>query len=197
MKIILVRHGESDWNLEGRVQGQQGGPLNKKGLEQARKAGLWLKNENIVAIYSSDQERARQTALEIAKFHKAPVRCTKTLRESSLGELEGIPLQEYRRIRDKSGLPKHLYKAPGGGENYIDMQKRVKRFLAVLKKKHSKQTVLIVSHKLLTRTLISVLTGTRISDAPEIEQHNAAINVIELNPGQKPKVHYLNSTEHL
>jgi len=195
MRIIFVRHGETDWNLEGRVQGNANVPLNRKGLEQAKRVAVRLKNEKIDAIYSSDLERARQTANEIAKYHKAKVRCSKFLRERKFGELEGMLNSGYKKIRDESGLPKYLYRPPGG-ENYPDLQKRAEKFLAAIKKRPG-QNILVVSHGGVIRTFISVLTKKHISLAPEIEQRNTAVNVIEIRRGSPPKVHCMNSTEHL
>jgi len=196
MRIIFVRHGETDWNLEGRVQGNANVPLNRKGLEQAKRVAVRLKNEKIDAIYSSDLERARQTAIEIAKYHKAKVRCSILLRERKFGELEGMPAQDYKKIRDETGIPKYLYRPPGG-ENYPDLQKRAEKFLSMIKKKHPGQNILVVSHGGVIRTFISVLAKKHISCAPEIEQRNTAVNVIEIRRGSPPKVHCLNCTEHL
>jgi broad specificity phosphatase PhoE len=196
MKLILVRHGETEWNVRHRVQGEADIPLNRKGLGQARKVGLRLKSEQIDIIYSSSMKRARQTTNAIVKFHKVPVVYSDMIRERRFGKLGGLPSEEYRRIREQSGLPFHLYRPPGG-ENYVDLQKRVRRFLATIKKKHGKLTVLVVSHGGIIRTTIATLTQRPLASVHEIEQHNTAVNVIELKPGSPPKVHYLNSTEHL
>ena len=196
MRLILVRHGETEWNIRNRVQGQKGVPLNRKGKEQAKKVGLRLKNEQIDAIYSSDLTRARQTAAEIAKFHRVPIHYDRLLRERSFGKFEGMLVNEWRKIRDKSSLPAYLYRPPGG-ESYVDLQKRINKFLTSIKKKHGKHTVLVVSHGGVIRTFITVITKRPLASVHEIEQHNAAVNMIELKRGYSPKIHYLNSTEHL
>ncbi|MCJ7817197.1 MAG: histidine phosphatase family protein [Candidatus Aenigmarchaeota archaeon] len=196
MKLILVRHGETEWNVKGRVQGQADIALNRKGLEQAKKVGFRLKKEPIDVIYCSYMKRTRQTAASITRFHKVPVIYSNLIKERNFGKLEGMHTDEYRRIREESGLPFHLYR-PLGGENYIDLEKRVKKFLAMIKKKHSKQTVVVVSHGGVIRTFITVITKKPLAAVHEIEQHNASVNVIELSPGRQPKIHYLNSTEHL
>jgi alpha-ribazole phosphatase len=197
MKLILVRHGETDWNVRRIVQGHKGVLLNKKGIEQARKVALHLKKEKIDAIYSSDLKRARQTTVAIAKFHKVPVIYSRLIRERKFGDMEGISIEEYRKVREKSAVPKYLYRPLGGGENYIDIRKRVNNFLSMLRKKHGKQTVLVVSHGGLIRTIVAILTKKPFEDIYEIEHHNASVSVIELRRGSPPKVHYLNSTEHL
>jgi broad specificity phosphatase PhoE len=196
MRLILVRHGETDWNVRHLVQGHKGVPLNRRGLVQAKKAALRLKAEPIDVIYSSDLKRARQTALEIAKFHKATVRYTRLIRERKFGKMEGISQEEYWKLRDGSGLPKYLYRPPGG-ENYMDIRKRVRRFLAMIRKRHGKQTVLVVSHGGLIRTIVAIVTKKNFREIYEIEHHNASISIMELRRGSPTKIHYLNSTEHL
>lgn len=197
MKLILVRHGETEWNVRHLNQGRIDIPLNKKGREQARKLALHMRSDSIDIIYSSDLKRAKHTALEIAKFHKAPVRYSDLISERKFGKMEGMLREEYKKIVEKSGIPAHLYRPPGGGENYIDIRKRVRKFLAMIRKKHSKQTVLVVSHQGIIRTFITILTKKPLSSIYEIEQHTTAVNVIELRRGYPPKIHYLNSTEHL
>ncbi|MCX6814963.1 MAG: histidine phosphatase family protein [Candidatus Aenigmarchaeota archaeon] len=196
MKLILVRHGETEWNATGRVQGEADIPLNRKGLEQAKKVSARLKTEPIDIIYSSSMKRARQTTEAIMKFHKVPIRYSNLLRERKFGKLGGMPNEEYRRIREKEGIEFHLFRPPGG-ENYVDLQKRVKKFLAMIRKEHGSQTVVVVSHGGVIRTIITILTKRPLANVHEIEQHNASINVIELRSGSPPKIHYLNSTEHL
>jgi len=196
MKLILVRHGETEWNIKHRVQGSRDIPLNRKGLEQAKKAGLRLKNEPIDIIYSSGMRRAMQTAAAIRRFHKVPVRYSSLIKERDFGKLEGMHRDKYRRIREQSGLPFHLYRPPGG-ENYVDVSRRVRKFLAMIRKKHSRETVAVVSHGGIIRTFITLITKRPLVNVHEIEQHNAAVNIIELRPGSPPKIHYLNSTEHL
>ncbi|MFP3880348.1 MAG: histidine phosphatase family protein [Dehalococcoidia bacterium] len=91
MKLILVRHGETYWNAERRVQGGDSDiELNDIGLEQAKKLATFLKNDNIVAVVSSPLQRAAATAEAIAKQHKLPVEVAEGLREIRVGELEGI-----------------------------------------------------------------------------------------------------------
>ena len=197
MKLILVRHGETESNVKELVQGHTPVPLNEKGLLQARKVALRLKKEPIDVIYSSDLMRARQTSTEIARFHKAPLIYSKLIEERKFGKLAGLPRDEYKRLRDSSGLPKYLYRPPEG-ENYTDLSKRVKEFLSMVKKKHGRQNVLVVSHGGIIRTFVALLTKKAFEDIFDIEVHgNTAVSVIELKPGLPPKVHYLNSTEHL
>jgi len=86
MKIFTVRHGQTDWNLQRRLQGHTDIPLNETGLEQARRIGLRLSAEKIDAIYTSDLIRAEKTAEAINGHHNAEIFTTTALREASLGK---------------------------------------------------------------------------------------------------------------
>ena len=197
MKLILVRHGETDSNVQEIVQGQLPVPLNSRGFEQAKKVGLRLKTEKIDVIYSSDLKRAKQTAAEIARFHKIPLIYSVLLRERKFGRLEGMPSEEYKKLRASSGIPRHLYRPPGG-ESYSDVSKRVRGFLSMIKKRHENENVLLVSHGGVLRIFVALLTKKPLKEVFDIEAHkNTAVSVIELRRGSPPKIHYLNSTEHL
>ncbi|MEM5812715.1 MAG: histidine phosphatase family protein [Candidatus Aenigmatarchaeota archaeon] len=195
MKLILVRHGETEWNIKHLVQGGADVPLNRKGREQAKKVSLLLKKEPIDVIYCSPSKRTRQTAAEILKFHRVPVFYSSLIKERSFGKMEGMHRDEYRKIRESSGVPAYLYRPPGG-ENYADVQKRVKRFLSLIKRKHKKHTVVVVSHGGVIRTIVTTLEKKPLERVYDIEYHNASVSVIELD-GKTLKIHYLNSTEHL
>jgi len=91
LKLILVRHGETYWNHERRVQGGDSDiELNDNGLEQARRLAAFLANEPIIAIFSSPLQRAIATAEVIARHHQLPVEVDQGLRELKVGELEGM-----------------------------------------------------------------------------------------------------------
>jgi broad specificity phosphatase PhoE len=196
MKLILVRHGETEWNVKHRIQGESDISLNKKGRKQAKRVGLLLKKEPVDIIYCSPARRARQTAAEIRRFHRVPVIYSSLIKERNFGKFEGMHRDEFRKIREESGLPAYLYRPPGG-ENYADVQKRVKKVLSTIMKKHGSHTLVAVSHGGVIRTLVTVLAKKPLASVYDLEYHNASVSIIELRPGSHPKVHYLNSTEHL
>src|SRR5258706_8667142 len=100
-RLCLVRHGETAWNAEGRVQGQLDIPLDATGLAQARAVASVLKNESFAAIYSSDLTRARQTAQPAADVLKKNVALTEYLRERHYGAFQGMTYTEAsERIPD-------------------------------------------------------------------------------------------------
>ena len=96
-KLILVRHGETEWNKDWRYQGQADLPLNKEGRRQALKLAKRLKEEKISAILSSDLKRAYQTANIIAKSHHLRVKKRTALREINYGVFEGLLLEEVKK----------------------------------------------------------------------------------------------------
>ena len=105
MRLILTRHGETEENKIGIMQGHLPGKLSAEGIEQAQKLALRLKDEKIDFIYSSDLARASDTAKEIASFHPhAPIKFVEDLRERNLGEFQGkkkstMPLKSIMGLR--------------------------------------------------------------------------------------------------
>lgn len=190
MRLILVRHGETDENAKEIVQGHTDTLLNEKGKEQARKVSLRLKDEKIDMIFSSDLRRARETAEEISKFHKAPVKISKELRERNYGSVELKFVREYSDILEKSGKARYAFK-PEGGESFPDVVERAKRFLEKIQKYEGK-TVVIVSHGGFIRMLLSLLTGKSMEEAGSIKIYNTAVSIIEAD-----KEHIINCTKHL
>ena len=159
MKLILVRHGETYWNEERRIQGGDSDiALNDTGLEQARKLATFLQNERIIAILSSPLQRATATAEVIASHHQLPVEVDQGLRELRVGELEGMSvsnlgitfsqfLVQWWQDRGATKLP--------NGESLAELQERAWRAVERLLEKprrvganpeHSEGTIVVVSH---------------------------------------------------
>ena len=117
VKVILVRHGETDWNQWRRIQGGNSDtPLNETGKAQAEAVALRLKREMIQAVYSSPLQRALDTARAIASYHPLKVEVLPALKEVDAGLLEGLTFEELNR-RLARGLPRILVQAlRRGGE---------------------------------------------------------------------------------
>jgi len=146
MRLILVRHGETEGNVRKHNQGQQHGELTKRGIEQAKRTALRLKDTKIDKIYVSDLKRAVDTAAEIIKFHpKTEVTYEPALREQCHGIYEGSPYGTIGKAAEKAGVKKHHFK-PEGGESVVELQERITTFLHKIIHKHKNETVLIVSH---------------------------------------------------
>lgn len=165
MKLILIRHGETYWNHERRVQGGDSDiELNDTGLKQARKLAAFLENEPIGAILSSPLQRAIATAEVIASHHQLPVEVDQGLRELKVGELEGMSVSNLGTTFSQfliqwwqEGGPMKL----PNGESLVELQQRAWKAVERLLERrrtnpeHSEgTTVIIVSHYFVTLAII-------------------------------------------
>ena len=150
-ELWLVRHGQTDWNVDGRFQGQSDVPLNDAGLAQARELAAGLNGHKFSAVYSSDLIRAYQTAEIIAGRVGLPVRVDRRLREICQGEWEGLLISEVRqRFNQDFSVPYHditRSRAPGG-ESVIEVAERLTQAADDIALAFPVQPVLLVSHGL-------------------------------------------------
>ncbi|HIH41823.1 TPA: histidine phosphatase family protein [Candidatus Woesearchaeota archaeon] len=189
MKVILVRHGETEENSAGIFQGHIHGKLTEQGIDQARKAALRLKNEKIDAIFSSDLARAADTAKEIRHYHRdVPLILTESLREFSMGILTGKKKSEIGPIDWKN-------KRPEGVESEEQAKKRLRGFIDETYKKYPKSTVVFVSHGGAGRQMLALVQGKRLEEMPELG--NASISIFEITEDKKHRIHMINNTGHL
>jgi 2,3-bisphosphoglycerate-dependent phosphoglycerate mutase len=161
--LWLVRHGESTWNALGLIQGHAEGPsLTQKGRQQSAEAANRLRNGAIGAIYTSDLERARETATFVGSAFGIPVRCHGALRERCFGVFEGRPLTSLRpvdsglrgdRVVDASAHPQ-------GGESLDQLYERVGRFVDWLGEQPHQGDVAVVTHGGTIRALRAYCAGT-------------------------------------
>ena len=174
MKFILIRHATTAWNLEGRLQGRLDSPLVPQGIHEIQQVTNVLQTLDITQIFSSDLQRARQTAEIINQALRVPLSFDQRLRECSYGKAEGLTLQEidatfgpgyavWNRERIFDGYD---YR-PIGGEAHEQVVERHLSFLDDQKRSHSPQTVsLIVGHGRGLNTLLTRLGYTeRVSNA--------------------------------
>lgn len=153
-KIIIVRHGETDYNVERRLQGWIDVPLNKQGRQQAKKVALRLIGESITTIYTSDHKRAHATAKSIARELGVKLHKTKALRENNMGVLEGWqwekePNQNLQAIWDKHQLAyanMDLDWRPEGGESIREVNNRIQKLIDVIEGNHSEEQIVVVTH---------------------------------------------------
>ena len=139
--ILLARHGETDWNVERRVQGQTDRPLNENGREQARALAGELAGESLDAVYSSDLSRAYETARAVAEPRGLDVTLVPELREKDFGTWEGLTDTEVlARFPAASAGPW------GDAESSEEVARRVVEALRRIARAHPGQRVLVVSH---------------------------------------------------
>ena len=165
MKLILVRHGETYWNDERRVQGGDSDiELNDTGLEQARKLAAFLENEPVIAILSSPLQRAIATAEVIASNHQLPVEVDQGLRELRVGELEGMSVSNlsttFSQFLMQWWQDGGTVKLPSG-ESLVELQQRAWKAVERLLERHKTNpghnegtTVVVVSHYFVTLAII-------------------------------------------
>lgn len=193
MKMILTRHGETEENILGIIQGHLPGKLTKKGIEQAKKLAKRLEKEHIDYIYSSDLARAADTAKEIAKYHPdVPIEFTKDMREKYLGSLQGKTKAEIGWKKEVSRMD------ADDGETRKEVYDRAKRFLDKIITKHKDQTVLLVGHNGINKAINSVIIGNSPEDVFLGELiKNTSISIYELDEDKKHKIHLFNCIKHL
>jgi 2,3-bisphosphoglycerate-dependent phosphoglycerate mutase len=148
-RILLVRHGETEWNVEQRIQGQLDVPLNANGRWQAERLAQALAGEDLAAIYSSDLERTCATAAPLAASHGLAVTIDAGLRERGFGRFEGLTYAEIeQRYPDEAERwrKRELGFGPGGGEAVEVFFARSVATLTRLAAPHAGQHIAVVAH---------------------------------------------------
>ncbi|MEJ7687880.1 MAG: histidine phosphatase family protein [Variovorax sp.] len=184
-RLIAVRHGETAWNVDTRIQGQLDIALNDTGLWQARRAAQALQEEEIVAVYASDLSRAWQTAIEIAKPHGIEVTPEPGLRERAFGLFEGRTFAEIDATMPREA---RLWRTrdpeftPEGGKSLLTFRDRVTQVAARLAARHPGGLVLMVAHGGVMDVLYRVATGQELQAPRTWQLGNAAINRLLWTP---------------
>jgi len=185
-RIIAVRHGETAWNRDARIQGQLDVGLNDTGRWQARRVGEALAGEKISAVYSSDLGRAHQTAQTIAEVTGVEVVPEEGLRERSFGLFEGKTFDEIHE-----SWPDHAHnwrkripewEPPEGGESLIQLRERVTRTLQLLAARHPGEQIVVVAHGGVLDAIYRVATGQEVNSPRTWELPNGAINRLLWTP---------------
>lgn len=160
--LLIARHGETEWNAEGRIQGHTDIGLSEKGAEQARSLGQRLADRQIDVAYSSDLRRTSETAKLALGGRDITLNETPRLREYNKGIFEGMTLSEIQE-KFPAEYPKYLEKdlsyAPEGGETTRDVSTRMASIFSEIKANHLDETVLVVSHGGVLRAAMVSLLG--------------------------------------
>ncbi|HVA61518.1 MAG TPA: histidine phosphatase family protein [Mycobacteriales bacterium] len=173
--LHFVRHGQSEWNAEGRVQGQTSHvPLTELGHHQARTASRTLAHSGALAVISSDLARAVQTAVPIATRLGAPLQTTAALRERGLGTFEGRRSAEVWTSPAQPQWSDPDWRPPGG-ESTRDVYRRVACFLTALAARPPGPVVVIVTHGDTLRIALGHLQGAGPDAIPWSQTPNGAI----------------------
>jgi broad specificity phosphatase PhoE len=177
-ELLLVRHGETDWNRERRFQGHADQPLNDTGREQARALATELAGNGIDLIYTSDLARARETAEIVGARLGLDVVALRELREIDVGEWEGLTWPEIEE-RFPEGARKWHEHGYGweSGETYDELGKRIVEALRRIAGKNPGRRILIVGHGGTVRATRAFIEGVSV---PESRRGSAAIGNCEV-----------------
>ena len=184
-RIVAVRHGETAWNVDTRIQGHLDIPLNNTGLWQAEQLGQALAGESFAAIYTSDLQRAHATAQAVARTTGAPLQAVQGLRERSFGHFPGRTFAEIdaelpddaRRWRKRDP-----HYAPEGGESLVALRERIAHTVTALAAPHAGEQILLVAHGGVLDVLYRLATRQDIQAPRTWQLANAAINRLLWTP---------------
>ena len=150
-RLCLIRHGETSWNAEKRLQGHTDIPLNSRGALQARQMAQALKDINLTfdVLYTSDLKRAADTANAVVELFGVDAQVDSTLRERHFGALQGLSISEAPLLRPdiwQAHIARDLEHELAGGESIQQFALRVQSALDKIQVRHAGKTILIVSH---------------------------------------------------
>ena len=201
MNLLLIRHGQTDWNIARRFQGHSNVPLNEFGRKQAAALADRLSAQQIDALYSSDLERAFETAKMIAHLSgcKPDLHSDSRLREINFGDWEGLSYNEIKEKYPEALLAREndVYKnAPPNGETLEQLTMRVQSMLDELYLKHKDQTVIIVAHGGVLQILLCCALKLNPTMYWQFHLSTASISEIALYP-DGAILNMMNDTSHL
>ena len=179
LELLLIRHGETDWNRELRFQGQVDVPLNATGHEQALRLGMRLASEAVHRLYSSDLVRTVQTASPAGERLALPGMADRALREQAFGVIDGMSVPDIQRDHPDiwaRWLDFDPDYAPPGGETQRQFHDRVMGAMARLAHAHGGQRLVIVTHGGVLDILYRVATGMPLGGPRQCDIPNAGIN---------------------
>ena len=199
LRLFVVRHGETEWVRERRFAGSRDIPLTEAGREQCAAVARALASTAVAAVYASPLERARMSAEVIAKPHGLAVRIVPAFSEMCFGAWEGLTRDEVR-ARDPEAWEQyrsapHLFE-PVGGETIAAVAARVDAGLTALQEAHQEQTIVLVSHGVVTRLIVLGALGLGLDRLWTLDAAPAGITEIEYEPGWAT-VHRMNTVAHL
>ena len=200
-RIILVRHGETNWNKEGRFQGQIDIPLNEKGKDQASKASRYLEEIKFTKAFSSSMKRPYETAKIILKNKNIKIEKIQSLVEISHGLWEGkleeeIKLSWPEMLKDWHEKPESVTMPNGESIKQVS-DRTISAWNQICNSQQENDTTLLVAHDAVNKTLICHILGLSYSDIWMIKQGNGGITVIDIFKNKNYVLSAVNITNHL
>ena len=197
MQLFLIRHGETLWNKERRVQGVSDIALSDVGLDQARKLALSLKDHPIDAIYASPLKRAYQTAELINQFHGLDIQVQPGLMEMDQGDFEGLSFKELMACEKdflKQWISDPASVTMPNGESFTDVQERAWRVIENILNKSG--NTLVVSHNFTIAAILCKVRNISLSQFRSTCVDTASKTIIAFENGE-PSIIAMNDCRHL
>lgn len=199
LRVFVVRHGETTWVRERRFAGSRDVPLTEAGRRQCTAVARALASSGVAAVYASPLDRARASAEVIAEPHGLPVRIAPAFSEMAFGPWEGLTGQEVRtrfpEAWEQWRSAPHLCPMPGG-DTLVAVAERVAAGVEALREAHPGQTVVLVSHAIVTRLMVLAALGLGLDRLWTVDAAPAGITEIEYD-ADWVTVHRMNTVAHL
>ncbi len=199
-QIIAIRHGETSWNVDARLQGHTDIALNETGVWQAQQMAQALANESLAHIYSSDLQRAWTTAQALANTNGAALTANTELRERSFGDYEGQRFVDIE-VSDPASAARWRKRdpqfAPPRGESLLALQSRIEQAVQALASLHLGSQIAIVAHGGVLDTLYRLATRQDLQAPRTWELANTSINRLLWTPDSGLTLVGWGDTSHL
>jgi probable phosphoglycerate mutase len=199
VRVLLIRHGQTEWNRVERYRGQIDVPLNETGRQQAQALARRLASWSIQAVYAGPLERAVKTAEPIAEVLGLPCQPVAGFLDINYGEWVGLTPAEAA-LRDPESHDQwlnapHLVRIPGG-ESLADIRDRAVAAVDELLDRHAEETIVIVGHQVVNKVVICAVLGLSNASFWRLRQENGCLNILAYHDGLFDLV-TLNDTCHL
>ena len=202
LQIYFIRHGQTEWNTQGMMQGRNNSPLTQEGRNQAKKLGEHLRTEEFDVIYSSPLGRAMETTELILGDSKKEILPIDEFKEIAMGKVEGIPKEEF-----KLTYPEEYYNfwhdgtkydpTAYQGESYEEVLDRAKKGLDKLSKLYSNGKIMVVTHGVMLKAICNVVLEKGISEfTKQPVPENTSVTVINYKDGYF-EIEKFSMTDHL
>lgn len=189
MKVILVRHAETDWNVKRIIQGHRDSLLTARGLREtsALLAALAIHNYQVEYVYTSPFNRALHMGRSLSNHFLCPLMIEPALKEQSFGQFEGLSLELVMKHHPKEA--NELFNLnpdfkPIGGESLAEASQRIIHFIYHLEKTSHHETICVVSHGRIIQGLVTLLKEKNLNNFPKYTQPNASYTLFDLVNGE-------------
>lgn len=183
-RLCLIRHGQTDWNVARRIQGQIDTPLNACGQAQAQALSELCRRQKFAAIYCSDLSRAHETALRLAAHTDVPITLNSALRERHFGIFQGLTAS-VASAQFPDAYAHYKNRDPdfdfATGESLVALQNRIHAFLLELARTHQNQTLAVVSHAGVLDAVYRLATGMPLDAPRDFALNNCTLNWLRMD----------------